>query len=120
VRPLALFSLTILLTGCVTWSKTGATQQDFDVDKAACESQAYSVAPSAVTGVRVGSGYNQPTYTNCTGYENTVNCTTTGGGYIPPPVIYIDQNVNARNSAFANCMYKNGWSTNDWLRHLLQ
>jgi hypothetical protein len=73
-----------LLAGCTTYYyKPGATTQDFEIDKASCTTQAYQYAPPAMQGVQIGGGYNQPTYTNCYGGYGSVNCTTTGGGYVP-------------------------------------
>lgn len=109
----ALISLFILsvLSGCTTWYKTGATKQDYDVDSAGCVSSAYNAAPPVITPSQVGSGYQQPSYTNCTGGYGSVNCVTTGGQYIPPATIYVDQNAPAQKASFTSCMYRNGWTT---------
>lgn len=101
-----------LLVGCTTYYyKEGATPRDFEVDKAACIAQSYQAAPVAMTGVQVGGGYTQPTYTNCYGGYGSVNCTTTGGGYVPPAVIPVDVNNRARNAMFESCLIAKGWST---------
>lgn len=105
-----LFILSVL-SGCTTWYKTGATKQDYDVDSAGCVSSAYNAAPPVITSSQVGSGYQQPSDTNCTGVYNSMNCVTTGGQYIPPATIYVDQSAPAQKAAFTSCMYQKGWTT---------
>lgn len=108
-----LFSLVsmCLLCGCTTWYKSGATRQDYDVDLAGCVSAAYSAAPPAITTAQIGTGYRQPAYTNCTGGYGSVNCVSTGGNYVPPAQVQVDQNAPAQKAAFNSCMYQKGWST---------
>jgi len=110
VRRILIVCLLATLVGCVRWNKPGADHADFDHDKAMCIAQSYRDAPVANSNVALGSGYNQPAYTRCNGSGNTMNCTTTGGSYVPPPTISTDQNVGARNAAFRACMYEAGWS----------
>jgi hypothetical protein len=112
-RPVRAISILIVLAlaGCTTtWSKPGATQRDFDVDKTACVSQAYQIAPVSAVPMTFGTGYTQPTYTSCTGSYGMANCVTTGGNYVPPTVVPVDVNRGARNAAFESCMYTRGWS----------
>lgn len=109
IISICLFSL---LTACsTTWYKRGATKQDFIADRQDCIAESYREAPVANTPVQMGIGNSQPIYTNCTGSYNNVNCTSTGGGYVPPPHIDIDQNISVRDVFFKDCMYKHGWST---------
>jgi antitoxin component YwqK of YwqJK toxin-antitoxin module len=128
-----LLSLLILLSliGCVRYYKPGAGQAEFNADSAFCEMNAYKFAPPAVERVVIRGAYREPTQTNCLGninmnengtvsrgtyYGNTNgtvinNCTTTGGEYVPPATVDIDNNQGARNAAYRNCLHQRGWST---------
>ena len=128
-----LLSLLILLSliGCVRYYKPGAGQAEFNADSAFCEMNAYKFAPPAVERVVIRGAYREPTQTNCSGNINmqengtasrgtyygntngtiTNNCTTTGGNYVPPATVDIDNNQSARNAAYRNCLYQRGWST---------
>jgi len=117
----SIFRLTALIMLCAVlamvascsktvWTKPGADAQDFDRDKVACLAQSYQSAPVSNTSVPLGGGYTQPAYTNCYGVGYGINCTTTGGAYIPPPTVTIDQNTGARNAVFNACMYSLGWT----------
>lgn len=77
----------ILAAGCQkkVWVKPGATQQSFSADKANCMAQAYQAAPMVNRQVNLGAGTTNPYHTNCNQYGSTINCTTQGGGYTPPP-----------------------------------
>jgi hypothetical protein len=59
--------------------------------------------------VALGSGYNAPVNTMCHGYGYMLNCTSTGGGYVPPTTLPVDYNANARNEDIRACLYENGW-----------
>lgn len=103
--------LACAVSGCTTyWSKPGATERDFAVDNTACASQAYQVAPVSNAPLVVGTGYAQPSFTTCSGTLYSANCITTGGNYVPPTVVPIDVNRNARTLAYESCMYGRGWS----------
>ncbi len=122
-----LLSLTLisLLTGCVqTWYKPGATQTEFNSDDTYCRTVAFSYAPPNISQVEIGNGYVEPAMTNCNGsimgsndgyggvYGTTTNnCTTTGGRYVPPPKISVDNNSQARKAAYTSCLYNKGWTT---------
>jgi hypothetical protein len=128
-----LLSLLILLSlvGCVRYYKPGAGQAEFNADSAFCEMNAYKFAPPAVERLVIRGAYQEPTQTNCLGNINmqengtasrgtyygntngtiTNNCTTTGGNYVPPATVDIDNNQSARNAAYKNCLFQKGWST---------
>src|SRR6266566_7168325 len=103
--------LILLLVGCTTWYKPGATQQSFDRDKAACIAASYQQFPVATVPVQTATGYTTPVRTNCQTQGNQTDCTSTGGGYQSPMTAYRDQNIQARDAAFASCMYERGYST---------
>jgi len=114
-KKIICLGLTILLSGCVTWYKPGATKQDFEVDKANCIYQSSMNVPPAVRQVQIAPARRNPTYTNCNGNSSgnytSYDCTSTGGDYVPPVNINVDYNQGARNAAFQSCMFSNGWST---------
>jgi len=101
----------------MTWNKPGATQDDFNRDSAQCNSSAYSQFPPAMRTVRPAvTGMQMPgqSQTDCDVNGNHASCTTTGGGTTTLPVFIpgqdVDDNANARQSAWQSCMYSNGWS----------
>ena len=100
-----------VLAGCATYYKPGGTQQGFDQDKASCIAASYQQFPTATVGVQSGTGYNTPVQTSCQTWNNQTNCTSTGGEYKAPPIVYQDQNMQPRNAAFRSCMYQRGYST---------
>lgn len=95
-----------LLASCSTWQKPGASEQQFYSELGQCEQQAHSMYPVSMQSM--GSGYQMPTRTTCTGYGPSVNCTTMPGAYTPPP--QSDVNVFARNQAIDRCLMSKGWS----------
>lgn len=131
MRILLLLLILLSLIGCVRYYKPGAGQAEFNADSAFCEMNAYKFAPPAVARVVIREGYRESTHTNCLGNINmqengtvsrgtyygntngtiTNNCTTTGGEYVPPATVDIDNNQSARNAAYKNCLYQKGWST---------
>ena len=106
----------VLCNGCATyrWFKPGASPEDFRRDALACLTWALQIAPEAMTPIPLGQGYTNPVQTNCTtdyaGGRSVINCTSTGGEYVPPPVMHVDQNTRARDTALLMCMYGRGWS----------
>jgi len=59
--------------------------------------------------VMTSPGYTTPLQTSCTPVGYSVNCFTTGGNFVPPSYMLVDQNQDARNSAFRSCLYAAGW-----------
>jgi len=105
---------TLTLSGCAdTWEKPGATQQEFEATKAACMSRAAARFPPMNRQVQIGNGYMTPVTTNCTGFGYSVNCLSTGGQYVPPSVITVDDNANARRQDTRSCFFENGWHLKD-------
>jgi hypothetical protein len=106
------FISALALGGCAqsVWVKQGATEADFEVSKGRCMAAAYSQVPSAPTVATIGTGYQAPSFTNCSAFGNFANCVTTGGQYTPPTSITYDANSGARKQVFNGCMYSEGWS----------
>ena len=101
----------LALAGCATkWTKPGATEQEFEVTKASCIGRASSRFPPAMQHIQIGSGYTTPMQTQCFGTGYSVNCTTTGGQYVPPAFMDVDANTGARNSDVRSCFFENGWT----------
>lgn len=124
-KALVYFCLSSLvsLSGCAQfeWQKDGSTTADFNRDSYECQTEAARTYPTQVVTQQVTSGYTTPSNTNCyssgsaygnSGYvhgNNTVNCTTTGGQYVPGTTSTIDINANNRMKAARQCMYARGW-----------
>ena len=101
----------IYVSGCVTyWEKPGGTPQEFDAIQANCSAIAYAQFPVAPNTFPIGNGSNLPYNTTCYGNYAVTNCTTTGGGYVPPMTVVIDINSSARKNAIESCLYQNGWT----------
>jgi hypothetical protein len=103
----------LALAGCASpavWVKPGATEADFEVAKGRCLAGAYSQVPAAPSVTTFGSGYQAPSFTNCSAMGNFANCTTTGGQYTPPAIVFYDANAGVRTQVFKGCMYGEGWS----------
>ena len=125
MKKLLLVLILLFLSACAqTWYKDGGTQTEFNADEAYCKTVAYSYAPPRLSQVQVGNGYRTPVTTNCNGsvqaspdgyggaYGTTTNnCVTTGGEYVPPAKITVDNNEDARKAAYISCLYSKGWTT---------
>jgi hypothetical protein len=91
------------LTGCgeTYWSHNIKGETEFYSDKNSCISQANAAYPIRKS---------QPTYTgsstNCYGYGNSLNCTTT-----PTPNYFanVDWNESARRTYHEDCLKSKGW-----------
>jgi hypothetical protein len=105
---------TLTLSGCAdTWEKPGATQQEFNATKAECLSRSAARFPPMNRQVQIGSGYTTPVTTNCNGFGYSVNCISSGGQYVPPSFMNVDDNANARMQDTRSCFFENGWHLKD-------
>jgi hypothetical protein len=91
------------------WAKPGGSPAEFEGAKEGCNTQSYSMFPPMMQQIMVTSGYMTPMQTNCTNVGYSVSCYTTGGNYVPPVYMPVDQNQGARNSAFRSCLMTAGW-----------
>lgn len=111
MRAIFLLPALLVLAGCTTWTKPGATQYEFDRDSSQCQAQAYQQFP-----VRMVADYNPllqqaPSYnTQCQAIGDFTNCQT------QPSINSMSQfhtehdiNIDGRNSAYQACMYGLGW-----------
>ncbi len=100
----------LALCGCTQyWAKPGSSPSEFQSTEAVCQSRAYSQLPPMLQRVQIGSAYVTPVRTSCTNYGYTADCVSTGGQYIPPSYIMVDQNESARNGASRSCLFSAGW-----------
>lgn len=111
VRLVCVMVLAVALDGCATkWTKPGATTAEFEGTKASCISRASARFLPHMQHIQIGSGYTTPTQTQCFGTGYNVNCTTSGGQYIPPAFMDIDANNGARNQDVRACFFEAGWT----------
>lgn len=75
----------------------------------ACQQEATQMFPVNMVQQSYGSGYNTPVTTNCTGYGNQLNCTSTGGQHVAAPTAMVDVNANNRLQAQSSCMKARGY-----------
>jgi len=108
---IALILAAIALSGCSPqiWAKPGGTSVEFEGTKAACNAQSYAQFPPMPQQIMIMGGYTTPVQTSCSGAGYTVNCYSTGGNYVPPAYVTVDQNQNARSSGFRSCLMTAGW-----------
>jgi hypothetical protein len=107
---LMVLGATLIAAACTQyWAKPGGTGTEFEATKSACEVQAYSQFPPVMQQVMLTSGYTTPIQTSCSGTGYAVNCLTTGGQYMPPVYMPVDQNQAGRNSAARSCLFAAGW-----------
>jgi len=112
MRVLLCLTLTALLSGCsTTWYKEGATQSEFEHDKAQCTADAYQQFPVSNVSNAIGQPTTTPMLTTCQSSYGATSCMTTGGQVQPAPTITYDANGGARGAAFKACMYERGYST---------
>ena len=91
------------------WAKPGGTKAEFEATESGCESQSYMQFPPMMQQMMISAGYTTPIQTSCSGTGYVVNCFTTGGQYIPPAYMPVDQNRSARDSAVRSCLFSAGW-----------
>jgi hypothetical protein len=113
VTKLAAFAscaVALALSACAEkWVKPGGTPEEFEAIKAACVSTASSQFPPMIRQEQYGAGYTTPVTTNCSGFGYSVQCFSTGGQYVPPITVTVDDNAVARNQAVRSCFYAHGW-----------
>lgn len=77
--------------------------------KAECLSRAAAKFPPMNRQVQIGNGYTTPVMTNCNGFGYSINCYSTGGQYVPPAFMTVDDNAAGRQQEVRNCFFKHGW-----------
>ena len=110
INLLVLLAVACLLTSCAErWVKPGAGEQEFEATRASCVSQSYAHFPPLVREVLTRDAYTTPMHTNCNGNAYSVNCTTSGGQYVPASYGTVDDNEEARTQDVRACFFRNGW-----------
>jgi hypothetical protein len=100
----------MLLSGCAErWQKPGATKADFQVMKSACENRSLSRFPVAIRQMQTEEGHMDPMATKCTGSGLSTKCFSSGGRYVPPKFVPVDDNRGARDQDMRRCYFENGW-----------
>ena len=110
-RIICLLAGVVLLASCAEkWEKFGATGQEFDGMKASCASRAYSMFPPAIQQIQLSSGYMTPVSMSCSYIGYMQNCVQTGGQYVAPVTMALDNNEGGRNQSIRSCFFQNGWT----------
>ena len=100
------------VAGCgptYVWINHDRPLERWQSDVTECRDTATREVPEDQKSVQIGGGYRQPTYTNCTGNQYSVQCISTGGNYVPPIFFSYDANSSAKDDAVESCLYKRGW-----------
>lgn len=100
------------LTACgpnYYWVKPGANKSDLSLDSAECRVFAAGAVPQNPQQIQLSSGYRNSSLTTCSRFGSSVDCTTTGGDYVPPTHYAYDANESVRSDAENVCMYRKGW-----------
>jgi len=95
----------IVLAGCqrTQWVRANTTAQQFNADKYQCEIEALRMYPSTA-----GQPIGNPSYsTNCTGYGNTLNCTSQQNQQMRS---WYDTNAYPRARMEEQCLMARGYS----------
>ncbi|MFA5040175.1 MAG: hypothetical protein WC464_00890 [Bdellovibrionales bacterium] len=102
---------TLVLFGCAEerWQKPGATEADYETAKLSCENRALERYPVSLRQVQVQEGRVAPLATRCSGSGATLKCSTTGGQYMDPKYVPVDDNENARWHVRHKCLVDKGW-----------
>ena len=100
----------LLLAGCAeTWTKPGATPEQFDAAKAACTARASTDAPAQPQLVEMSPAYVTPMQMRCSGVAAAANCYPGGGEYVPPATRIVDRNQDLRRTLIRQCLFESGW-----------
>ena len=106
----AIASAILLLGGCAeTWTKPGATPEQFDAAEAACTARANAAVPAQPERVMTSPGYVTPMQMRCSGMAAAANCYPGGGDYVPPTTRIVDRNQDLRRSVTRECLFESGW-----------
>lgn len=100
-----------LLCACSTsyWVKPGAGSDDWELDSSECRVLAAGAIPAATQQIQLSGGYRNPSVTNCSALGSNINCTTSGGDYVPPTYYAFDANTSIRDEAVELCLKRKGW-----------
>nr|WP_321986502.1 hypothetical protein [uncultured Lichenicoccus sp.] len=112
LKSALILACTLLVSGCAgtKWEKAGASPDEFEATKASCLSRGYARVPPMMVPIQVGGGYTTPVTTNCYGSGYGASCTSSGGQYIQPVIIPVDENSRARAQDVRSCFFENGWT----------
>jgi hypothetical protein len=105
-RGLLLAALLVMLGACAErWAKPGGTPQEFEATRTLCEASAYQVFPPAPRLVQASPGYFLPAQQVC----DRGRCWLSGGGWVPPTVMSVDDNAPGRLQQTRACLFAQGW-----------
>jgi len=101
----------VFLGGCAQrWQKPGASDKDYQEMRASCEKWALERFPPSLREVAVDEGRITPIVTNCSGSGASLKCYTSGGRYISPTYMPVDDHQSLRDDETRACLIENGWS----------
>lgn len=98
-------AISCLISGCASPVWIG---ENIEKDLYECRIEAVNLYPPAMYSQQIGVGQTSPAYTSCNVTPGFAACTTTGGGYTPPPVITADANSGSRDGHLSYCMTRRG------------
>ncbi|HWL83138.1 MAG TPA: hypothetical protein VNR89_19485 [Roseomonas sp.] len=101
-------ALALLLAGCATWVKPGATEADGKAVLAQCRARAEAELPALRRTEIQRPGYWVPSRTEC-GPRQT-GCSTSSSYFQPPVYRDYDPNGALRETVIETCMQDQGWS----------
>ena len=111
LRALGLIAGMVLLSGCAEkWEKLGASAQEFDGMKAGCSTRAYAMFPPMMQQIQLTGGYVTPVSMSCSYAGYMQDCIQTGGQYMAPVTMMVDNNKAGRTQATRSCFFGNGWT----------
>ena len=106
---ICVLALTLFPACAERWQKPGATDADFQTMKSTCEARASTRFPFILGQIQTEEGHSNPMVTKCSGSGASTRCSTSGGQYMPPRYLPVDDNKEARDQATRKCLLENDW-----------
>jgi len=99
------------LAGCgpETYTKPGASQQDYDLARTQCEAQAWAQLPAAPATTQIVAGYYSSSGINCVKNDHGSHDCNPTQKWNPPVYGSKDANADGRATIVRACMMNGGW-----------
>lgn len=112
--PLACVVLlsSLAVAGCADrWHKIGgsAGDDDFAAAEKTCQSRAAEKYPPILRQIQVEPARTVPLVTSCSGVGTSLRCGMSGGQYVPPKFMPVDDNALMREQETHACLREKGW-----------
>lgn len=109
--PLACIVLlsSLAASGCAERWHNIAGADDFASAEKACQQRAAEKYPPIVRQIQVEPARTTPLVTSCSGVGASLRCGMSGGQYVPPRFMPVDDNALMREQEARACLREKGW-----------